>query len=1143
MLLIKARDAHGAERAVRRWNPEKHPRDKRGRFVETGGHVRLADGSVARVVGRTAAGRVEVEHADGTRVTADARTLEVVAPGTKLTDARREPRAAVGAVPVKKLREGDTAMIDHPVSGRPEPGTILELRPHGDRVEMDVRRADGSVDTTDMDRDMVVDRVDADTKPDDHPDDRTPPAPPPPVTRPPAPTGILLARPALYTYQRQKIVALGLDRDRAQSATVRQAAASVRLRMPLTAAQSSALADAIRAHAGADGIRPVQARSLDRITHRLDAAAAEVHGHTKPDLPTGRAGAVATRATDLTEGDTVALARRDGAADVVRIHAIRSTMGGRVLSMDLEHDDGRHETRTVSGRATAWLLPDRPDDTPVPPDGPRREHIDADRVRTGDTLLLDGTPHVVTDVRADPARGIVVQWHDEHSLYESSLKSDDGGPSAVRLERGPASADQPWDAVMAAEHPEQVDPTAVRVGDRVSIPTRFGTITGIVHDTEPAPSESGVPGANLSIRRDDGRMDTIALYNDTHAGHVTRLIKADGNAAARIGQERRAREQRARAREIRDIIDALVTEQRDTDLGALGITIGHPSDDLMRSTINGMSIRSLIRRTDTAGRLARIITPYDDMGRRNETQNLAEQRIVPLLEQIAQRQRENLIASLTNATAGMRDSNDILQARKRVAAQFKETPPPVDTARIGDLLAETAAAMRGVPRGETEVPRPDIPQPAASDLAARIAAYRAALPDPAAIGSRQVVRHMFTQPTLADLEAGRAPAVAPATISIPDVAEDGGPGATAMRHLDIVMAAGRDLDAELQRRAAAIGGFTPEREAESARVSEQVEALRAQRRGLWDAAFGDAPLDDFARGNGFADYADLRAKVEAARMHDTPAEYHRLAQLAEQARAARRAARDAIDAQRHAINTQIGELEKHAISAKDRADAQRAAALAILRDVRPDGLGGAKLTYRQATGQHAVMGERSELVKAMRWAEQHYPTDWLAKARDRGQLFATPDGTERAYRLGAVQRGHYSDSRREIRLSKDGAEKVTGSGDRGRVAVHELGHGMEQAVPGVLPLQNSYLWSRSSRGEVGSRTRDPRKLMAGYKNEAAYHDEFPEAYSGKDYPGGAVRGQSDAYELLTTGMESLMAGSPYLDPSFRQWLLGTLATV
>ena len=67
-------------------------------------------------------------------------------------------------------------------------------------------------------------------------------------------------------------------------------------------------------------------------------------------------------------------------------------------------------------------------------------------------------------------------------------------------------------------------------------------------------------------------------------------------------------------------------------------------------------------------------------------------------------------------------------------------------------------------------------------------------------------------------------------------------------------------------------------------------------------------------------------------------------------------------------------------------DARREAALEVLRQVRPDGLGGVKLNYVGSGKSGTHLTERSELVKAMRFAEQSYPTSWLTKANDRGRL-------------------------------------------------------------------------------------------------------------------------------------------------------------
>lgn len=275
------------------------------------------------------------------------------------------------------------------------------------------------------------------------------------------------------------------------------------------------------------------------------------------------------------------------------------------------------------------------------------------------------------------------------------------------------------------------------------------------------------------------------------------------------------------------------------------------------------------------------------------------------------------------------------------------------------------------------------------------------------------------------------------------------------------------------------------------------------------------------------------------------AEWYRLREIRE---AARKAGREAHEAAGQRIESLAGERDRLRADAltldRERADARRAAALAVLGKVRPDGLGGVHLTYQQAkAGKDSwpLLTERSELVKAMRWAEQHYPTSWLAGAHARGYKMA--DGsTEGVYRLGGIARGQYTDGQRKIELSK-GTEQVTGGGVYGDVSVHELGHAMERGVPGLTALEDAYLWSRTSSGEVGSRKRAPlEQLGGGHKaDEAAYRSDFPLKYTGKEYGNGNNIG--GAYEVFTTAVESLFAGSDYLDASMRQWLLGTLATL
>ena len=119
------------------------------------------------------------------------------------------------------------------------------------------------------------------------------------------------------------------------------------------------------------------------------------------------------------------------------------------------------------------------------------------------------------------------------------------------------------------------------------------------------------------------------------------------------------------------------------------------------------------------------------------------------------------------------------------------------------------------------------------------------------------------------------------------------------------------------------------------------------------------------------------------------------------------------------------------------------------------------------------------------------------------------------------------------------------SGGRGRLgdvdtydtAVHELGHGFEDSIPGLKPLEyamymrraksDNYEYTRWAKGEYGSK------------------DDWREPYSGRDY--GAR--PTDNFEIFTTGVESLLGGSGYfgdviknqtVDTEFRRFILGVL---
>lgn len=107
--------------------------------------------------------------------------------------------------------------------------------------------------------------------------------------------------------------------------------------------------------------------------------------------------------------------------------------------------------------------------------------------------------------------------------------------------------------------------------------------------------------------------------------------------------------------------------------------------------------------------------------------------------------------------------------------------------------------------------------------------------------------------------------------------------------------------------------------------------------------------------------------------------------------------------------------------------------------------------------------------------------------------------------------------------------------------IHEIGHGMEDVIPGLKQMQYAY-WQRRAKS-------DNNKIEGIYSprstREVGSVDEWRERYSGKSYGLSA----NSNYEIFTTGVESLLSGEGYfgdstkgltVDDDFRQFILGVL---
>ena len=152
--------------------------------------------------------------------------------------------------------------------------------------------------------------------------------------------GTATSRPRLYTYQRRQIVALGLDDDPSQPVPVRLAAARLRDRKPLTAADSAALSAAIGKISEQDDISEVKRRTLNRLMDRLDAAEAEAAGRPAPELRNRK---VTTVTPDgIAVEDQIAFTSATGAVRTGNVTSVRSMMGGRMHVITFTNDAGEH---------------------------------------------------------------------------------------------------------------------------------------------------------------------------------------------------------------------------------------------------------------------------------------------------------------------------------------------------------------------------------------------------------------------------------------------------------------------------------------------------------------------------------------------------------------------------------------------------------------------------------------------------------------------------------------------------------------------------------------------------------------------------------------------------------------------------------
>lgn len=219
---------------------------------------------------------------------------------------------------------------------------------------------------------------------------------------------------------------------------------------------------------------------------------------------------------------------------------------------------------------------------------------------------------------------------------------------------------------------------------------------------------------------------------------------------------------------------------------------------------------------------------------------------------------------------------------------------------------------------------------------------------------------------------------------------------------------------------------------------------------------------------------------------------------------------------------------------------ERDAIVAALRDVREFGghqqnvvigdLAGAP----ERSGVDLTAGDDASR-EMLRYAEQYYPTDWLRRADARGPL--TLGYAKRAFLWSVDTDGDF------IAGEPLGARAPMGTshGDMSReVMIHELGHRMEKAVPGLTQLQFALARRRAMTGGV----LDPLvELFRPGSGEYAYEDRWRNAYAGRTYATVfTTRPELTPHEVFQVGTQDLFGRgvSRYGDDELEAFMLGVL---
>lgn len=358
-----------------------------------------------------------------------------------------------------------------------------------------------------------------------------------------------------------------------------------------------------------------------------------------------------------------------------------------------------------------------------------------------------------------------------------------------------------------------------------------------------------------------------------------------------------------------------------------------------------------------------------------------------------------------------------------------------------------------------------------------------------------------------------------------DIANDGGPGTTAEKHLDAVLTVGQAVRQEADRRAREIAKHSGARPVEE--IQADIDAATAAERPLNMEVqdFITTSKRDWLQQTHGMTFDEVKALEDKEQRRKILSEYllHDVELTPDLAK--KEARSKALYREYEALVSERKDSEQ--AHRKARAQAYKET-LAQVRDMGP-GEGNTRVGVHR-NGEALTAEQQAAFTDAIRHAETWYPTDWVnASAAMHPVLMA--DGARGAH-----------DARSGYMVLTN-----LGTDEGNSVAVHELGHRMEYLRPQIKAMEWAYLWRRAAidNGD-GTRTLPDAERLVDlpgsdfYRDDEITHkDQFVDPYTGRTY-GGSPR---DSYEILTTAIESLFGTGNYLDPDLEAWALGALAVL